>query len=84
MIERQEEKINKPYDRWFECWNWCAVSKKRHSKLLFGTVLIIIGIIWFGKKAGWFYFSLWPYIAPVIVTIIGIWIVSGYLMKRRR
>jgi hypothetical protein len=84
MVERQEEKINKPYDRWFACCNWYAGSKKRNSGLLFGTVLIIIGIIWFGKKAGWFYFTLGPYIAPVIVTIIGIWIVSGYLMNRRR
>lgn len=80
MIERQEEKVN----RRLACWNWCAGSKKRHSGLLFGTLLIIIGIIWLGKKAGWFYFSLWPYIPPVILTIIGIWMLSGSLIKGRR
>ena len=59
----------------------------KHSGLLFGTVMIVIGIIWLLQKTGmislaWMHgIPFWP----IAMILFGAWMVAaGILRKRRR
>jgi hypothetical protein len=64
------------------CKSWCA---NRNSSIRFGVLLVIIGLIWLGAKAGflpveWFHSELfWP----SVVIFFGSWITLKNIIRRK-
>jgi hypothetical protein len=58
------------------CWN-----RKRCHRGRFGTLLIVIGLLWFAQRAGWFPSEIF---GPLVLLTLGVWmIVTSYLQKRQ-
>jgi F0F1-type ATP synthase assembly protein I len=66
--------------RWYEDASW----PRRDLAQRIGLLMILLGLIWFGVRMGWFDFTLFHMVpfGPLIVTIIGIWMVyRGFMTK---
>jgi hypothetical protein len=66
------------------CGPWFARS---HSgfRLKIGTLLLLIGLMWFGARMGWFDFTGFPTIPfwPAVIMMIGAWMIyRGWRMRR--
>ena len=58
----------------------CWTRKSRHSAR-FGMLLIVIGLLWFGQRAGWVPLEIF---GPLVLLTLGVWmIVTSYLQKRQ-
>jgi hypothetical protein len=67
----------------FDCWECCTgwAGTDRHSGIRLGILLIVVGLLWFGRTVGW----LQPdYVWPLFIAIIGIWIIFPHLVRRKR
>lgn len=51
----------------------------QNLKLRFGILLIIIGLLWFGKKTGWFESDIF---GPLVMLATGIWFIFTYFVNR--
>lgn len=61
-----------------DCMSW---FRKRYSRARFGILLIVIGLLWFGQKAGWFPSEIF---GPLILLTLGLWmIITSYFHKRQ-
>ena len=58
------------------CWN-----RKRCHRGRFGILLIVIGLLWFAQRAGWFPPEIF---CPLVLLTLGVWmIVTSYPQKRQ-
>jgi hypothetical protein len=61
-----------------DCMSW---ARKRCRRGRFGFLLIVIGLLWFGQRAGWFPPEIF---GPLVLLTLGVWmIVTSYLQKRQ-
>jgi hypothetical protein len=59
-----------------DCMSWV---RKRYSHARFGILLIMIGLLWFAQRAGWFPSGIF---APLVLLTFGVWmIVTAYLRR---
>jgi hypothetical protein len=59
-----------------DCMCWI---RKRWHRVRFGILLIVIGVLWLGQRAGWVPLDIF---GPLVLLTIGIWmIVTSYLQK---
>jgi hypothetical protein len=60
----------------FMCWD-----RRRWHRARFGVLLIMIGLLWFAQKAGWFPLEIF---GPLVLLTLGVWmIVTSFLQKRQ-
>ena len=60
-----------------DCMCW---AEKRWHRARFGILLIVIGLLWFVQKAGWFPSGIF---GPLILLIFGVCLIAtSYLYKR--
>jgi len=67
--------------RWYRDASW----PMRNSAQKIGLLMILMGLIWFGVKMGWFDFTFIHTVTfwPVVVIVIGFWMVyRGFMTKR--
>jgi len=58
------------------CW-----GRKRCHRAGFGIVLIVIGLLWFGQRAGWFSLEIF---GPLVLLTLGLSIIAtSHLHKRQ-
>ena len=61
-----------------ECMSWV---RKRYRRARFGILLIVIGLLWFAQRAGWFPLEIF---GPLVLLTLGVWIIAtSYLHKRQ-
>jgi hypothetical protein len=62
----------------YDCMYWV---RKRYSRARFGTLLIVIGLLWFAQRAGWFPLEIF---GPLVLLTLGLWMITtSYLHKRQ-
>jgi hypothetical protein len=55
--------------------------RKRCHRAGFGILLIVIGLLWFGQRAGWFPLEIF---GPLALLTLGVWMIAtSYLQKRQ-
>jgi hypothetical protein len=60
-----------------ECMSWV---RKRCYRTRFGILLIVIGLLWFGQRAGWFPLGIF---GPLVLLTLGVWMIATpYFHKR--
>lgn len=58
------------------CWN-----RERCHRGRFGALLIVIGLLWFAHRAGWFPSEIF---GPSVLLTLGAWMmVTSYFQKRQ-
>ncbi|OGP74815.1 MAG: hypothetical protein A2V86_16085 [Deltaproteobacteria bacterium RBG_16_49_23] len=58
------------------CW-----AKKRCHRAGFGILLILIGLLWLGQRAGWFPLEVF---GPLVLLTLGLWMIAtSHLHKRQ-
>jgi hypothetical protein len=61
-----------------DCMCW---SRKRWQRARFGILLIVIGLLWFGQRAGWFPLEIF---GPLVLLTLGVWMIAtSYLQKQQ-
>ncbi len=61
-----------------DCMSW---FRRRYSRVRFGILLIVIGLLWLAQKAGWFPPGIF---GPLILLTLGLWmIITSYFHKRQ-
>ncbi len=61
-----------------DCMSW--VTKRGHRGR-FGILLIVIGLLWFAKRAGWFSSEIF---GPLVLLTLGLWMIAtSYFHKRQ-
>jgi hypothetical protein len=74
--ENANESISKSY-------RWPCTCGGRKSNTFWGVLFIIVGLFWLGKKADWFSPELIAMFWPLVLIIIGIWIIGAAVIKRK-
>jgi hypothetical protein len=46
-----------------------------------GILLVLMGLVWAGSRAGWFDHT---FLGPMMVMLVGAWLVGVTVVKRRR
>ena len=70
----------------YACCDWRQWCKSRFSGIGFGILLVVVGLFWYGSKAGWFHAEwlrsdiLWP----SVMIFIGGWILLRAVLRRKR
>ncbi len=66
-----------------------SISEKPHwhsmcggNSTFWGILFIVVGLFWFGKKANWFPAELITIYWPLVLVIIGIWMIGKATLKR--
>jgi hypothetical protein len=75
--ENSNESISKRHH-----WYWMRGGRK--SGIFWGIFLIVVGFFWFGKKANWFSSELITMFWPLVLVMIGVWIIGVVVIKRRK
>ena len=61
-----------------DCMSW---ARKRWHRARFGILLIVIGLLWFAQRAGWFTSEIF---GPLVLLTLGVWMIAtSYLHKRQ-
>jgi hypothetical protein len=61
-----------------DCTYWV---RRRYSHARFGILLVVIGLLWFVQKAGWFPSGIF---GPLVLLTLGVWMIAtSYLYKRQ-
>jgi len=63
-------------------WHWMCGG--RNSGIFWGVLFIVVGLFWLGKRANWFPSELITMFWPLVLVIIGIWIIGAAAIKRRK
>ena len=59
-----------------DCMCW---TRKKWHRPRFGILLIVIGLLWLGQRAGWVPLEIF---GPLVLLTLGVWmIVTSYLQK---
>jgi hypothetical protein len=58
------------------CW-----TRKRRHRARFGILLIVIGLLWFGQRAGWVPSGIF---GPLVLLTLGLWMIAtSYFHKQQ-
>jgi hypothetical protein len=58
---------------------FCARKRRRRGR--FGILLIVIGLLWFAQRAGWFPLEIF---GPLVLLTIGVWLITtSYFCKQQ-
>jgi hypothetical protein len=61
-----------------DCMSWV---RKRCHRTRFAILLIVIGLLWFAQRAGWFPLGIF---GPLLLLTLGLWMIAtSYLQKRQ-
>jgi hypothetical protein len=61
-----------------DCMSW---ARKRCHRGRFGFLLIVVGLLWLGQRAGWFPSGIF---GPLVLLTLGLWMIAtSYLHKRQ-
>jgi len=61
-----------------DCMSW---ARKRWHRARFGVLLIVIGLLWFAKRAGWFPLEIF---GPLVLLTFGVWMIAtSYFHKQQ-
>jgi|GEM_PF-1286876 len=61
-----------------DCMFW---ARKRWHRARFGILLIVIGLLWFAQRAGWFPLEIF---GPLVLLTLGVWMIAtSYFHKRQ-
>jgi len=61
-----------------DCMSW---GRKRCHRGRFGILLIVIGLLWFAQRAGWFPSEIF---GPLVLLTLGLWMIAtSYFHKRQ-
>jgi len=61
-----------------DCMSWV---RKRGHRGRFGILLIVIGLLWFAQRAGWFPSEIF---GPLVLLTLGLWMIAtSYFHKRQ-
>jgi hypothetical protein len=61
-----------------DCMSWV---RKRCHRIGFGILLIVVGLLWFAQRGGWFTSEI---LGPLVLLTIGVWMIAtSYLHKRQ-
>ncbi len=61
-----------------DCMSWI---RKRGHRGRFGILLIVIGLLWFAQRAGWFPSEIF---GPLVLLTLGLWMIAtSYFHKRQ-
>jgi len=61
-----------------DCMSW---ARKRCHRARIGILLIVIGLLWFAQRAGWFPLEIF---GPLVLLTLGVWMIAtSYLHKRQ-
>ena len=63
------------------CWTPEVWRTHRGRRIRFAILLVLMGLVWLGSRAGWFDHAL---LGPLMVTLVGAWLVVVAMVKRRR
>ena len=55
--------------------------RKTHSCTRLGIVMIIIGLLWFGQRIGWFPSEV---LGPLVLLTVGVWLVLASSVAKRQ
>jgi len=56
-------------------------ARKRWHRGRFSILLIVIGLLWFGQRAGWFPLEIF---GPLVLLTLGVWMIAtSYIHKRQ-
>jgi len=67
-------------DQTHPCRGMCARPERR---IFCGTILILIGLLWLGKKAGWFPPEFTEMVRPIVLVAAGILLVALALLTNK-
>lgn len=56
-------------------------TNKRYSRARFGILLIVIGLLWFGQRAGWFPLEIF---GPLVLLTLGVWLIATSYFRKRQ
>ena len=73
--EDSKESIGKRY-----CWH--RMCGTRSSGVFWGIFFIAVGMIWLGKKAGWFPPEWIAMFWPALFIVMGIWIIAASFIRK--
>jgi len=59
-----------------DCMSW---ARKRWHRARFGILLIVIGLLWFAQRAGWFTSEIF---GPLVLLTIGVWMISYFIPSK--
>ena len=63
------------------CWKPEVWRAHRGRRMRFGILLVLMGLVWLGSRAGWFDHAL---VGPLMVVLAGAWLVGVSMVKRHR
>jgi hypothetical protein len=75
--ENSNESISKRHH-----WYWMCGG--RSSGIFWGILFIVVGLFWFGKKADWVSLEQIAMFWPIVLIIIGVWVIVGTLLRRKK
>ena len=61
------------------CWKPEVWRAHRGRRMRFGILLVLMGLVWMGSRAGWFDHAL---LGPLMVVLVGAWLVGVSMVKR--
>jgi len=61
-----------------DCMCWV---RRRWHRARFGILLIVIGLLWFGQRAGWLPSQIFD---PLVLLTLGLWMIATSYFHRRQ
>ena len=61
-----------------DCMFW---ARKRWHRGRFGILLIVIGVLWFAQRAGWFPSEVF---GPIVLLTLGVWMIATSYFRKRQ
>ena len=78
----RNENSNGSMSRWHHYCGWMRGG--RHCGIFWGILFIVVGLFWLGKKADWFSLEQIAMFWPIVLIIIGVWVIVGTLLRRKK
>jgi len=77
-MKNREDAIVPDHTTWTQCWKGCGGAWPcRMPRKMIGLLLMLLGVLWFASRMEWLDFSwmrMLPW-GPVLVIMIGIWVI---------
>jgi uncharacterized protein (DUF3820 family) len=61
-----------------DCMSW---ARKRRHRARFGVLLIVVGLLWFAQRAGWFPSGIF---GPLVLLTLGSWLIAAEYFHKRQ
>jgi lia operon protein LiaF len=74
--ENSNESISKGHQ-------WHQMCGGRNSSIFWGIFFIVVGLFWLGKNANWFPAELITMFWPLVLVILGVWVIGAAAIRKR-